>query len=109
MARVRHCVVCPNCQTRYLPGFSPYDNGSYVVPTIYGSSAEYMLYCACEMVRVVSRWRWSETIACEVSKEAYKRGYGSPEEVSAVQKREEWQGEVVECDPRVKRSARHAS
>ena len=30
--RIRHCVECPKCHTRYLVGFSPYRNGSYLMP-----------------------------------------------------------------------------
>jgi hypothetical protein len=83
MPRVRHCVECPRCLTRYLIAFSPYSNGSYVVPTMYGSSEEYTLYCYCAGSRVVSRWRGSEAKACEVSKAAYERGFGTPEEISS--------------------------
>ncbi|HZD09509.1 MAG TPA: hypothetical protein VE176_14735, partial [Candidatus Limnocylindrales bacterium] len=43
MLRIRHCVECPKCLTRYLIAFSPYSNGSYLVPTVYGSSEEYIL------------------------------------------------------------------
>jgi hypothetical protein len=32
MLHVRHCVECPECHTRYLPGSSPYDNGFYLKP-----------------------------------------------------------------------------
>ena len=46
MLRVRHCVECPKCCTRYLPGFSPYRNGSYLMPLSYGLSAEWILYCS---------------------------------------------------------------
>ena len=94
MSRVRHCVECPNCLTRYLIAFSPYSNGSYLVPTMYGSSSEYILYCSCKGPRVVSRWRWSETMACEVSKVAYERGYGTPEEVLAVANKRLWTSDI---------------
>jgi len=30
--RIRHCVECPKCLTRYLVACSPYRNGSYLVP-----------------------------------------------------------------------------
>ena len=81
MLRIRHCVECPKCLTRYLIAFSPYSNGSYLVPTVYGSSEEYILYCSCRGLSVVSPWRWREPKACEVSHEAYDRGYGTPEEI----------------------------
>jgi len=28
--RIRHCIECPKCRTRYLVGYSPYRNGSYL-------------------------------------------------------------------------------
>jgi hypothetical protein len=46
-AHIRRCVECPKCRTRYLIGFSPYANGSSLLPTAVGSSEEYTLYCAC--------------------------------------------------------------
>jgi hypothetical protein len=58
-----------------------------VVPTVYGSSEEYTLYCSCRASAVVSQWRWSETKACEVSNEAYDRGYGTPEEIVPITNR----------------------
>jgi hypothetical protein len=79
--RIRHCVECPECLTRYLIAFSPYSNGSYLVPTVFGSSEGYILYCCCSGLPVVSPWRLRETKACEVSHQAYDRGYGTPEEI----------------------------
>jgi len=35
--RIRRCLECPKCHTRYLLGFSPYSNGSYVVSVGAGS------------------------------------------------------------------------
>ena len=84
MLRIRHCVECPKCLTRYLIAFSPYKNGSYLVPAVYGSSESYTLYCSCSGLPVVSHWTWKETRACEVSHEAYDRGYGTPEEIWPV-------------------------
>jgi hypothetical protein len=84
MSRIRHCVECPRCLTRYLIGFSPYRNGSYLVATLNGSAEEYALYCCCRGLPVVTPWRWRETKACEVSHEAYDRGYGTPEEIVPV-------------------------
>jgi hypothetical protein len=83
-ARIRHCVECPKCRTRYLVGLSPYGNGSYVIPTMRHSSEEYTLYCACGKPAVPSRWRWSEIKTYYVSKEAHRRGYGSGEETFPV-------------------------
>lgn len=77
--RVRYCIECPKCRTRYLVAFSPYGNGSYVISTVDGSFEEYTLYCSCGSP--ASQWNWSEMKPCEVSKAAYRRGYGSDEEI----------------------------
>jgi hypothetical protein len=45
-SRVRHYVECPKCLTRYLPGFSPYRSGSYLMPLAEGFADEWTLYCA---------------------------------------------------------------
>ncbi len=82
--RIRHSVECPKCHTRYLIGFSPYRNRSYLVSEGCGSSQEYTLYCSCRRPSVVSRWRLSEVSTCEVSNTAYRRGYGTIEEVVPV-------------------------
>ena len=79
--RIRHCVFCTHCLTRYLIGFSPYGNGSYLESTVVGSLEEYILYCSCRQFPAPSRWRDSETRTCVVTNSAYCRGYGSPEEV----------------------------
>lgn len=83
MSRIRHCVECPKCFTRYLVSFSPYRNGAYLIPTVEGSSDEYILYCVCSE-RAARRWKWSEVLTCDVSRPAYERGYGSPDEVLLV-------------------------
>lgn len=89
MLRVRHCVECPRCHTRYLVSRSPYRNGAYLIPTVQGSLEEYALYCACSSV--ASLWRWSEVKVCEVSSAAYDRGYGTAEEILSVDEpREPW-------------------
>ena len=82
-ARVRHCVECPECFTRYLIGFSPYHNGSYLVPFLTESSEEYKLFCSCCRPPVSSRWRWGELKTYSVSNQAYDRGYGPPEGIVA--------------------------
>jgi hypothetical protein len=82
--RVRHCLECPKCLTRYLIASSPYGNGSYVIPTVPYLSEELTLYCACGKPAVPSRWRWSELITCKVSRAAYQRGYGTSEEIVLV-------------------------
>jgi hypothetical protein len=87
MLRIRHCVECPKCLTRYVISFSPYRNGSYLIPTMNGSSEEYALYCSCRRTGMPTRWKWSEVMACEVSKAAYKRGYGTPDEILQINPR----------------------
>jgi hypothetical protein len=81
MLRIRHCVECPKCFTRYIVSFSPYRNGSYLITTD-GSSEEYALHCSCSRASAISRWR--EVKTCAVSKEAYDRGYGAPDEITPI-------------------------
>jgi hypothetical protein len=84
MPRIRHCVECPQCLTRYLISSSPYGNGSYLIPTVDGSRDEYILYCSCRAGTAASRWKWSEVKTCEVLKTAYDRGYGSSDEILLI-------------------------
>ena len=79
--RLRHCVECPECCTRYLIGFSPYRNGSCLLSFVTDSSEEYKLICSCRWPAVCSRWNWRDLKTCAVSNEAYARGYGRPEEI----------------------------
>jgi hypothetical protein len=80
-ARFRHCIECPNCHIRYLIGFSPYGNGSYVIPSIAGSTDEWTLYCSCEQPPIPTR-RWSHSLEVyAVSNQAHYCGYGSPEQI----------------------------
>ncbi len=81
MLRIRHCVVCPKCLTRYVASCSPYENGSYLLATIEGSWDEYTLYCRC---KAASRWKSSEFRNCEVSPTAFERGYGTAEEITVI-------------------------
>ncbi len=81
--RVRHCVECPRCSTRYLVGFSPYRNGSYLVPLTVGCWEQWTLYCSCRLPHSPSHWRWDELKPYEVSSDAHLRGYGGPEEIVA--------------------------
>jgi len=82
--RIRHCVECPKCLTRYLIGFSPYPNGSYLVPLEEGFSQEWMLYCSCSRPPSSSRWRSGELKMYTVSSQAHDRGYGRPGEIVPV-------------------------
>ena len=81
MLRVRHCLECPKCRTRYLPGSSPYDNGSYLVPITENALSGWRLYCSCSLQPACSEWRWNELKPYRVCGPAYDRGYGSPDEV----------------------------
>lgn len=85
MRRIRHCVECSKCHTRYIVSLSPYRNGSYIIPTVRGSSEEYALYCSCRKAAKV--WRWSEVQTCKIASQAYERGYGTPEEIVQVTNR----------------------
>lgn len=81
MPRIRHCVECPSCRTRYLLSFSPYRNGSRLVSAAPGAWDDYLLYCSCNRGSLGSRIRSDEVKRCDVSKEAYRRGYGTAKEV----------------------------
>ena len=93
MLRIRHCVECSKCLTRYLVSCSPYENGSYLLPTIKGCRDEYILYCCCKAP--ASRWKSSEFKSCEVSTPAFERGYGTPEEIMVIRSpQQEWSVDV---------------
>ena len=81
--RIRHCIECPRCRTRYLIGASPYANGAYLVlsPT---DLETHTLYCPCGKSAFASRSAESRTYI--VSSPAYDRGYGSPDEILLVGK-----------------------
>jgi hypothetical protein len=79
--RLRHCVECPECHTRYLIGFSPYSNGSLLVSISPEASPEYKLTCTCRRGSVCSKWRRNELKVYEVPREAYARGYGPASEI----------------------------
>ena len=96
MSRVRHCIECPKCLTRFVISRTPYDNGAYVIPTIEGSGDEYILYCSCNSRTVPCRWKSSEVMLCSVLKAAYQRGYGTAREIIPVDARlrERWPVDV---------------
>ena len=79
--RIRHCVECPKCHTRYVMGFSPYPNGSYLTASQQGLTEEWVLYCSCATPTVSSRWRHDELKFYALSNPAYRRGYGSVGEI----------------------------
>jgi hypothetical protein len=80
-SRIRHCVECPKCCTRYLVGFSPYPNGSYMRTLLDGFGDEWILYCTCVKPATASLWKGRQLNLHVVSRQAYGRGYGSPEEI----------------------------
>jgi hypothetical protein len=82
--RVRHCVECPKCRTRYLAGFSPYRNGSYLVPIAKWYGEEWILYCSCGVPPHSSRWNWDELKLYVVNNQAHHRGYGGPEDIVCI-------------------------
>jgi len=89
MSRIRHCVECQKCFTRYVVSRSPYDNGSYLLSTIEGGLDEYILYCRCKATP--SRWKAAEFKSCDVSAAAFERGYGTAEEIRFMRgSQQEW-------------------
>jgi hypothetical protein len=82
--RIRRCAECPKCHTRYLLGFSPYRNGSYLLPVAVGAIDEYVLHCACGKPPVCTRVNCAHFRAYVVSKLAHHRGYGAPEEIVLI-------------------------
>jgi hypothetical protein len=81
--RLRHCVECPSCHTRYIIGFSPYGNGSYLVAN--SEDAElHMLFCSCSTERGSHPFKMSALKMYFVTHEAHERGYGSPDEIVLV-------------------------
>ena len=81
MPRIRHCVECPSCRTRYLLSFSPYRNGSRLVTEVPGAWDDYVLYCSCSPGSMASRIRSHDVKRCDVTREAYCRGYGTAKEI----------------------------
>jgi hypothetical protein len=79
--RIRQCVECPKCLTRYLIASSPYRNGSCVVPVNTGSTDEYVLYCLCSRPAAVSRWSSIDLRSYKVSRDAYFSGYGNRHQI----------------------------
>jgi hypothetical protein len=83
--RIRHCLECQKCRTRYLIAFSPYANGSQILRSGKGLSEEFHLYCSCGTPPAISRSRSSELRRYSVTQSAYDRGYGSPEEIVSTE------------------------
>ena len=100
MSRIRHCVECPKCFTRYLIGCSPYSNRAYLVSTAPYLLEEYTLYCFCSRPAVASRWTGEDVKECMVSKNAHRRGYGSAEEIVPLREpREPWRFDITNYLP----------
>jgi hypothetical protein len=92
---IRHCVECSRCSTRYLIGFSPYPNGSYLVPLVEGAWEEWILYCSCAQPHSSSRYSWSELKMYAVCSQAHGRGYGRPEEIVLVEVSSGWSNQDI--------------
>ena len=95
MPFIRHCIECRKCSTRYLIAFSPYGNGSYLWRTSLFCLDEYVLYCVCQRPPVFNSCKDGELKTCVVSKAAHDRGYGSAEEIVAMEDtraRRSWRG-----------------
>ena len=92
MLRIRHCVECPKCFTRYLISLSPYRNGAYVLATSRGCGDEYILFCSCKKGGAATPWKWSEVMTCRVTKEAFERGFRPAAEIMRVrgEDKESW-------------------
>jgi hypothetical protein len=80
-SRIRSCVECPKCHTRYLIGCSPYHNGSYIVAYPPAAADLLRLYCTCGDLLTSHTFKFSELKMYAVSEWAEKRGYGSAEEI----------------------------
>jgi len=88
--RIRHCVECPKCRVCYVIGRSPYANGSSLIPTVAGSSEEYVLYCSCSPMPIRTLWRWKDVKNYAISRAAYDRGFGTPNEVFPMHTQVSW-------------------
>lgn len=79
--RLRSCVECSNCKTRYLIAFSPYRNGAYLVHDTSAGGDRYLLYCSCGRPASCTQWSVTDLRTYAVSKAAYDRGYGNSDEI----------------------------
>jgi len=94
--RIRHCVECPKCGTRYLLARTQYANGSYLVVQHLGCSEEYTLYCSCGLPATITRWNWSDLAKYTVSSGAHQRGYGSRDEITFFTSEQNQQAALAE-------------
>ena len=67
--------------------FEPVCNGTYLIPLTKGFGSGWFLYCSCCNPPVCSQWNWTELKPCEVTREACRLGYGSPNEIWALSRR----------------------
>ncbi len=79
--RIRHCVECPECHTRYMIGFSTYQNGTLPLRRREENSERYTLLCSCGEPFSITRFSEKMLIRYVVLTPAYRRGYGSPGEI----------------------------
>jgi len=85
-SRIRSCVECPTCHTRYVIGCSPYRNGSYIVAHPLAAADLLRLYCTCGNTPSSYTFKFSELKMYAVSDYADRRGYGSSEEIVLVER-----------------------
>ena len=81
--RIRSCVECHNCHTRYIIGSSPYASGSYIMAHPLAAPDLLRLYCICGLPSSHA-FKFSELKMYAISGWAEKQGYGSPEEIVLV-------------------------
>ena len=82
--RIRSCVECPKCHTRYVIGSSPFPNGSYIVTQPSATPDLLRLYCICADLPSSYAFKFSELKMYAISEWAERRGYGSTEEIVMV-------------------------
>ena len=83
-SRLRSCVECPKCHTRYVIGSNPYYNGSYIVAYPPSGADLLRLYCTCGDLLTSHAFEISDLKMYAVSEWAEKHEYGSPEEIVSV-------------------------
>jgi hypothetical protein len=75
------CVLVFLAVSLGVASFSPYRNGSYLIPLTAHGASGWILYCSCRMPPASSQWGSTDLKPYEIRGQAYRRGYGSPEEV----------------------------
>ena len=83
-SRIRSCVECPNCHTRYLIGFSSHSNGSYIVSHPQRAAVMHRLYSTCSNSPSPYAFKFSKLKMYDISDWADRHACGSPEEIVLV-------------------------